>query len=72
MEALVMKRTRHTPEQVVSKNTRAEGHEFHHVLCAVTKLRILPYPKVGRTVYFHETDDTKALVPVAYAIYHVD
>jgi hypothetical protein len=43
-----MKRTRHTPEQVVSKNTRAEGHECQHVLCAVTKLRILPYPKVGR------------------------
>ena len=55
-------------KQIVAEHYRSNGIQFDHILVCVTKIRLLPFPKFGNTIYFLESSN-KQLTPVAYAVY---
>ncbi len=58
-----------TFKQTIAEKRKSDGFLFDHMLIAMTKMHLLPYPHATNTIYFLAASDGKKALPVAYAIY---
>ncbi len=56
-------------KQMLSRGGRAGRQLFHHTVHGATKVGILPFPKIRRSLYLYEDKESEYLVPIAYAVY---
>ncbi|MCP4581587.1 MAG: hypothetical protein GY839_08190 [candidate division Zixibacteria bacterium] len=55
--------------QLLAENyTSKNGKIFHHTLYGATKVKFLPFPRYGHTIYLFEIENV-GLIPIGYAVY---
>jgi hypothetical protein len=55
-------------KQIFAKDFKEEGDSFDHILVCVTKVYLLPFPRLSSTIYLTEVEGL-GLIPVGYAIH---